>query len=464
MSEINNNSQYNYNISLDPPNTSAQGTKEGEVEATRKGEVTITDKLTGATMVLSATFDKLGKMTIYMDSENPNLPTPPITSLQINSALKPGDSSGRGNPFLSPIPFVQVTVALLKLHSIMRESNLGMAAFENSIMALSMSLARTEANLIISAAEKEAKMMIMEMVSAGFALVGAAVQFGGALRGLGKFAASKMNKSSKDLDVAKTRAKEPLENLAQAKTDLNVKKENLAKFDVAESDLTNATTARNQKLEQKNQAKADLEALRKESPEGTRSDLQKDNIKKAEQKAIDADVAHFEAEKKVKVSQAKVDDLKTELGLENSAKTGENGPRKQLQDDIKVQEGKVADAELRAKPFKEELDAKQAESNRDQQDFTTESQMETAAFTAFSQILAQSGIIIKSGVNSVLVGQKAQDEADIKMTSAQREILNRTMDSLDKSMQKGGDVMNSLIQALEKLANDHVNASSMTRN
>ena len=450
MSEINNNSQYNYNISLDPPNTSAQGTKEGEVEATRKGEVTITDKLTGATMVLSATFDKLGKMTIYMDSENPNLPTPAITSLQINSALKPGDSTGRGNPFLSPIPFVQVTVALLKLHSIMRESNLGMAAFENSVMALSMSLARTEADLIISAADKEAKMMIMEMVSAGMAIVGAAVTLGGGIRGLYKAAKLNKSKAKTDLDTAKKNAEQPLESIASAKADLKTKQESIKKLDAADQELTNATASRETSLKNKKTAEKDL-----------------NTTSESQSKQVIADHDLEVANKRVEKAKADLEGVKKDLGFDTPvAGTGskEVSPQQRLKNEIAAQEKAIAKAEGEAKHLTDDVKVKQDEFNAAQQEFSAKSQNETMVFNALTQIFTQSGNMIKHGVNSVLVGQKAEDEADIKMTSAQREILNRTMDSLDKSMQKGGDVMNSLIQALEKLANDHVNASSMTRN
>ena len=463
MSEINNNSQYNYNISLDPPNTGTQGTKEGGVEATKKGEVTITDKLNEATMLLSATFDKLGKMTIYMASENPNLPTPAITSLQINSALKPADSSGRGNPFLSPIPFVQVTVALLKLHSIMRESNLGMAAFENSIMALSMSLARTEADLIISAADKEAKMMIMEMVSSGMAILGALAQGYGAAKGLKSAAKAKMNKTSEEVDVAKKNGEPALKNLSDAKSNLSIKNENLKKFDAAEVDVANATKARDTALQNKKLAQEDFEKTNVQTH--STKDVEAAKLKNAKaDKELDIANKNFEvAQDNMKVTKADI--KKTGLDLDDSAKTGENGPRQRLKEDIKNQQDNVVhDAEIKVQHSKDDIKAKQTAYNNAQQDYTAESQMETAKFTAISQLFTQSGSIIKSGLNSVFVGQKAQVEADIKMTSAQREILNRTMDSLDKSMQKGGDVMSSLIQALEKLANDHVNASSMTRN
>ncbi len=460
MSEINNNSQYNYNISLDPPID-----PKGEVEEAKKGKITFTDKLTGATMVLSATFDKLGKMTIYMDSENPNLPTPPLTSVQINSALKPGDVAGRGNPFLGPIPFVQVQIALLELHSIMRVSNLAMAAFENSCMDLTMSLARTEADLIISAADKEAKMMIMEMVAAGFALVGAVIQFGGAVKGLTSAAKAKMNKTSTDLDDAKAAGKESgtLDRLDTANAQLKTKQDNLAKFDAADQKLADATSARETTLKNKNQAQKDLHELQ-ETSKGSRTKEQHESINKKQAELDKLDMADLEASNKVKNAQKDLDKLKGDLGLENSAKTGENGPRKQLQDDIKAQQDQVAKAELDAKPYKEKIHEKQTDYNNAQQDYTAQSQLETALFTAGSQISAQLGIIIKNLVNSILTGQKAQDEADQKITGAMRENLNRLMERLSSSMQKGGDIMNSLIQALEKLANEHVNASSMNRN
>lgn len=454
------NPQYKYNITLDPPNTGSQGTKEGEVDGTKKGQITFTDKLTGATMVLSATFDKLGKMTIYMDSENPTLPTPPITSLEISSALKPGDKSARGNPFLAPIPFVQVAEALLELYSIMRVSNLGMAAYENSCMELSMSLARTEADLIISAADKEAKMAIMEAVGAGMALAGACVQLGGAIKGLTSGAKARMGEASKDLKAAKAKGDQNghIENLKTAKADLTKKQENLNKFEAADQNLTDATSAREATLKNKNQVQKDLHELQETSKvSGTKE--QQVAIKEKQAEFDKLDMADLEASNKVKSAQKDLDKLKGDLGLDTpEVGVTDVGPKQRLKDQVEAQNAKVTEAQTKAQTDLDDIAAKESKLNQAQQYHSAKSSVESALTTAIAQIITQGGVIIKSGVNSVLIGEKAQDEARQKMVAADRENLNRIMDGLDKSIQKGGDIMNSLIQAIEKLANEHVNA------
>lgn len=450
MSSIDNNNQFSFKINLEPPGTGQD--PKANVDTPRKGELTITDKLTGATVLLSASFDKLGKMTIYMDSENPSLPTPPITSAEIKIANAKGNPTGRENPYLAPIPFVQVTNKMLELFTIMRQSNLAMAKYENSCMSISMELAKTEADLILQSAQKDAGMAIMEAVGAAFAIAGACFSIGGAIKSFkGK---GKMNDAKAELDKAKTDALPAQEAMNKAKTNLKTEQDNLKKFQDADLNVGNAETKQIAAHQKKMDAHRELGEAQLERKSTTEID--------AKQKAkVTADDEFTVANKQLEDAKIDAAAAKKDLKLEDSAGNTPVDPESQMESRIRAKEADVAAAEKNLKGPEENIALKSKHYDAEQSAYSAQSQIDSMFFSAVEKIIASSGSIISSGGRAGLSLDKGKIEQNRTLTASEREMTNKIMDMLHSSESKGSDVMSSLIQAINKLADEHVNASNI---
>lgn len=346
--------------------------------------------------------------------ENPKIPVPSLR-LEVKMAGK-DNPQGAGNPFLAPIPFVQVQAMMLELYETMRQSNLGMAAYENVTMSLNIEFAKTAAELIMTAAKAEANMAICEAVIAGAGMVGSAV-------GLGMSAKAQF-RSDQGTAAAKAKAefetaKSYEQNLAkpnnEAKANLEVSQK---RFEYQQAIENNSPNIETKKIELQNAEKA-YQDLTGRPPVPLRPS---ETVAGAPQSKIDRYKADFDAKQKT---------------FDTSNK-------------------KFKEAEADTKNMKEKY--KQAE--REHGEYINQ---QTQLGSLISTFITQMTTTVAKSVSTHFIIEKGQAQALQQVVDALRENIKQSGQAASQTQQQTKDVMNSIIQAIKELNDQHVQASTMTR-
>lgn len=311
------------------------------------------------------------------------------------------DAAGRGNPWLTPNPLVAVQIAMMELYSIMRESNLGMAKYENTTMALTIQFAETAASLIIQSAEAEAHMAMLEAVAAGISMGASALSFG---ISAGSFAHSQISGGKA---------------ISQKETEIETQKP-----------ITDA------KQKEYEAADAKYKPLKQEM----------DSLQ----------------EKKIKL-QTELDDLKsgqsvsagTKQRTEAQVQTELNEVTKKIDTKKDLTASMEKERNIKFEEFKhskEDLQRLEGElsslKNNQFQTFNNITQMAGM----LNQVFGQGAQAITKGLSISDIEEKGQAQARQQVVEALAQVIKQSGQSVDESQRQGRELMNSLIQALDKVS------------
>jgi DNA-binding XRE family transcriptional regulator len=461
----------NLNTFMPPPNFNVD---EKAVEAPKvKGEFTaITDQLSTATQSLADSSAKL------MNAANMTLP-PPLFSRNAQGAVGGrGDPGGGGNPWLSPIPFVQISIAMLKFYETLRQSNLGMAKFENITMGLVMDMAKTQAKLIEHSAQQESIMAAFEAAAGAMAMAGATVGLGFAGKAHVDNAGAS-NAAKADYNTAKTTHDSALSTHTKSSAELKTMQQKLQ--DSKDAHLQPAQDKAIKAREAEFKAKTEFDNAM------TNHSTQKNLESKAKLEA-----AEVKLDKSIEVriqADKAFTDAKVQLGVTNfndtpaatpvagttpsvaNAQAGGPQPAAAPNSPFKAEEAQVKAKEMEVAQHKTDLDNAQAAKtdkkaifDKEEQRYSTNLQTAANIGGMFNTLITQLGAMISSSAKSVFILEKGKSDAQLKIAEAQQQLLNKIMNDAQKEQENQRSVMGSTLQALMKIEDEHVRASTTTIN
>jgi hypothetical protein len=489
--------------------TTAAGTGEaGKTQQNPSVHKIQSDELSKATEALVYSSSTL------MDPNDARLPFPPPLARDVAGAAGGKDPTGKGNPWLSPIPFVQITIAMLKFYETLRQSNLGMAQFENSTMKLVMSMAETQAKLVEHSADMESKMAMFEAAAGALAMAGATVGLGCALKahldsapatdaakanhstakneqGTAATAHTKSQTELKTMqDSYKVKQNEHLEqtqtnavearqaqrgaekDLASAKVELNnaSSKDKAAaqiKVDRAQKDLDMKTATREQADSAFIDAKKDVDARYNYSSSTPAAKTDADaaagtsptvasGATVTAKPAAKAGTSPTVADKEAFTTQAKVD----------ANKTAKADQANMTQEQKAIEAKKAEVASTKADLDKADAKVVETKSIRDKEEQMYSQNMTTASTIGgmLNTLITQMGAMMNSIAKSFLIVEKGHSDAQQKIVEAEQQLLNTILQRAQSHMQKQSDVMASTLQTMMKIEDEHVRASSTSIN
>ncbi len=324
------------------------------------------------------------------------------------------DPGGQGNLWLGPNPVVYIQTQLLKLHEALRQSNLGLAKYENTTMSMNIAFAELSAALIMKAANSEAHMAMLEAVAAGVAAgaSGMALGMSGAAFGKAHFSGGDKVKSAKD-DMTKTE-----EDLGVPSNPNAIPPTDATGKHIAAEKAQQEHIAAQKSLDEKKSERAALETSAGTSPTSSQ---------KAQKKKLDAEIRD---QREVVAHKKEERDLH-ETNLSNA------------QSD-----------------FQHARSTHQGLQQNQYAMFNNITQLVTLLNTFFSQ----AAVAATKGLSTQDILNKGQAQAYQQVVDALRENIKQSGQAASQSQQQAKDAMGALIQAIDKFVDETTRAMTMGRN